>query len=70
MQSNRLNQFLKILTITSIVLMSDALIAGIYGMNFEFMPELHWAFGYPLAIGLMIVVSVGLVLFFRWRKWL
>jgi magnesium transporter len=69
-QSNRLNQIVKVLTITSIVLMSDALIAGIYGMNFEFMPELHWAYGYPLALGLMLVISVALVLFFRKRKWL
>jgi magnesium transporter len=69
-QSNRLNQIVKVLTITSIVLMSDALIAGIYGMNFEFMPELHWAFGYPWALGLMLAISVGLVAFFRWRKWL
>jgi magnesium transporter len=69
-QSNQLNQVVKVLTITSIVLMSDALVAGIYGMNFEFMPELHWAFGYPFALGLMVVVSVGLVLFFRSRDWL
>ena len=69
-QSNRLNQIVKILTIASIVLMSDALIAGIYGMNFEFMPELHWTFGYPYALGLMAVIGVALVAFFRWRKWL
>ncbi len=69
-QSNRLNQIVKILTIASIVLMSDALIAGIYGMNFEFMPELHWMFGYPFALGLMAVIGVALVAFFRWRKWL
>ena len=58
------------LTIASIILMSDALVAGIYGMNFEFMPELHWIFGYPFALGLMLVIGVGLVVFFRWRKWL
>jgi magnesium transporter len=69
-QSNRLNQILKILTIASIVLMSDALIAGIYGMNFEFMPELHSPYGYPFTLGLMLTLSVGLVAFFRWRKWL
>jgi magnesium transporter len=69
-QSNRLNQVVKVLTITSIVLMTDALIAGIYGMNFEFMPELHWPYGYPFALGLMATLSVGLVMFFRWRKWL
>jgi len=69
-QSNRLNQIVKVLTIASIVLMSDALIAGIYGMNFDILPELHWTFGYPFALGLMVVISTGLILFFRWRKWL
>jgi magnesium transporter len=59
-----------VLTIASIVLMSDALIAGIYGMNFDFMPELHWAYGYPWALGLMFAITLGLVAFFRWRKWL
>ena len=69
-QSNRLNQIVKVLTIASIVLMSDALIAGIYGMNFDILPELHWRFGYPFALGLMVVISASLVAFFRWRKWL
>ena len=36
----------------------------------EFMPELHWQYGYPFALGLMLVLSVGLVAFLRWRKWL
>ncbi|MEO7913221.1 MAG: magnesium/cobalt transporter CorA [Roseiflexaceae bacterium] len=69
-QSNRLNQNVKLLTIASIVLMTNSLIAGIYGMNFEFMPELRWPYGYPFALGLMLVLSVGLLAFFRWRKWL
>ncbi|HWQ12011.1 MAG TPA: magnesium/cobalt transporter CorA [Roseiflexaceae bacterium] len=69
-QSNQLNEVVKVLTIASIVLMSDALIAGIYGMNFQFMPELSWPYGYPFALGLMAVVSAGLVAYFRWRKWL
>lgn len=70
LQSNRLNQIVKVLTIASIVLMSDALIAGIYGMNFEFMPELHWVHGYPFSLGLMAVLSVGLILLFKRMKWL
>jgi magnesium transporter len=70
LQSNQLNQIVKVLTIASIVLMCDALIAGIYGMNFEFMPELHWRYGYAWALGLMVVVSVTLVLFLRRRRWL
>jgi magnesium transporter len=69
-QSNQLNQVVKILTITSIVLMSCSLVAGIYGMNFEFIPELHWAFGYPFALGLMVMISGGLILFFKKQEWL
>src|SRR3712207_8132818 len=48
-QSNRLNQVVKVLTVTSIVLMSVTLVAGIYGMNFKHMPELDWRFGYAWA---------------------
>ena len=70
LQSNRLNQIVKVLTIASISLMSAALIAGIYGMNFDFMPELHWRYGYPYALLLMVGVSVGLVAVFKRLKWL
>ncbi len=70
LQSNRLNQIVKVLTITSIVLMADALIAGIYGMNFAYMPELSWQYGYPLALGLMVCVSLGLVFFFKRMRWI
>jgi magnesium transporter len=67
-QSNQLNQTVKVLTIASIVLMTNALIAGIYGMNFEHMPELSWPLGYPFALGLMLVLSLGLVWFFRRKR--
>lgn len=69
-QSNNLNQIVKVLTIASIVMMTNALIAGIYGMNFAYMPELQWHYGYFYALGLMIAVSLGLVLFFRHKKWI
>ena len=69
-EASRQNQILKVLTIASIILMTDALIAGIYGMNFENIPELHWALGYPYALGLMAVLSVTLFLFFRRMKWI
>jgi magnesium transporter len=52
------------------ILFTPTLIASIYGMNFVDMPELHWAFGYPFAIGLMIALSVFLYLWFRRRNWL
>jgi magnesium transporter len=52
------------------ILFTPTLIAGIYGMNFKFMPELHWAFGYPFAIGLMLVSGLVLYLIFKRRGWL
>lgn len=70
MQSNRLNQVMKVLTIASIILMANSLIAGIYGMNFDVMPELGWRWGYPVAIGGMVVLSGLLFWFFQRRGWL
>jgi magnesium transporter len=52
------------------ILFAPSIITGIYGMNFKFMPELAWPLGYPLAVGLMLVVSATLFIIFRARKWL
>lgn len=52
------------------VLFAPTLIAGIYGMNFDFMPELHWFFGYPFALALMLAVSTALYLIFKDRGWI
>jgi magnesium transporter len=70
MASNRMNQTMRVLTSSSIILMSMALVAGIYGMNFKVMPELEWVHGYPFAIGLMLVIGVVLAVFLRRLKWL
>lgn len=67
--SNRLNQVMKTLTGISTILMSAALIAGIYGMNFKNMPELEWPSGYFLALGLMASLAVVLTLYFKKIKW-
>lgn len=69
LQANQLNQLVKTLTLSSIILMACALIAGIYGMNFAYMPELSWPLGYPFALGLMAATGLGLALFFKSRKW-
>jgi magnesium transporter len=69
LQSNKLNEIVKVLAIASIILMADSLIAGIYGMNFQKMPELGWGMGHLWALLLMAVVSIGLVAYFRRRKW-
>lgn len=70
MQSNRMNEIMKVLAIVSTVLLPMTLVAGIYGMNFEHMPELKWEWGYPMALGLMLVVGGSMVGFFRAKKWL
>jgi magnesium transporter len=67
--SNNLNAIMKRLTAFTVILMVPTLIAGIYGMNFEVMPELDWPFGYPLALALMAAAVVVSVTFFRRRGW-
>jgi len=67
--SNELNRVMRTLTACSIILMSGALIAGIYGMNFDIIPELHWRFGYLWALSLIALVSLGLWGYFKHRKW-
>ena len=65
--SNSLNAIMKRLTAFTVVLMVPTLIAGIYGMNFHFMPELGWSIGYPFAL-LLMVASAGLAIFWFWRN--
>lgn len=67
--SNSLNEIMKRLTAFTVLLMVPTLIAGIYGMNFRFMPELDWRLGYAFALGLMLVSVVTAVVFFRRRGW-
>ncbi len=67
---NRMNMVMKRLTSVSTILMSVTLIAGVYGMNFEFMPELKWRFGYVFALLSMVGVGLGLYFFLRKVRWL
>jgi magnesium transporter len=67
--ANRLNQIMKTLTASSIVLMSASLVAGIYGMNFTHMPELGWKYGYPYALLVMVLIMGIVLVFFRRRNW-
>ena len=68
--SNRLNETMKRLTVISAVLMPLTVITGIYGMNFEFMPEIHWRFGYPFALGLMVAAAGSLLWFMKRKNWI
>ena len=68
--SNRLNDIIKVLTVISVIFMPLTLIASIYGMNFTYLPELQWKYGYFLTLGIMILITAGLLVFFRNRKWI
>ena len=69
-QSHRLNLQMRVLTVFSMIFMPLTLIAGIYGMNFENMPELHWRYGYYAVLALMGSIAGGLVLLFWKRNWI
>lgn len=60
----------KIFTVAALFFMPPTMIASIYGMNFDYMPELKWTYGYPFAIGLMIAIMAFTYWFFKWKKWL
>jgi len=64
------NNIIKIFSVAAVALLPPTLIASIYGMNFKYMPEIDWQYGYPLAVLLMIGGAVLPYLFFKWKKWL
>lgn len=68
--SNRMNEVMKVLTIIATIFIPLTFIAGIYGMNFQHMPELEWKWGYPAVLGVMGLVVAGMLIFFRRKKWI
>jgi magnesium transporter len=68
--SNRMNQVMKVLTIIATIFIPLTFLAGLYGMNFKYMPELEWPWGYPFVLAIMISVVIFMLFFFRKRKWL
>lgn len=64
------NDIVKLFSVMAVVFLPPTLVASIYGMNFENMPELKWAHGYPMALVLMLISAVVPYLFFKWRRWL
>lgn len=64
------NKIIKIFTVVNVVFLPPTLIASMYGMNFDFMPELHWKLGYPFSIFLMFAFTAFILLIFKWKKWL
>jgi len=68
--SNRMNEVMKVLTIIATIFIPLTLVAGIYGMNFEYMPELRWHWGYPAVLLFMLFVGLVMVFYFRKKGWL
>jgi magnesium transporter len=68
--SHRLNNVMRVLTIATVIFLPLSLLAGIYGMNFQFMPELNWRYGYFGVLGIMAVIVIALVTVFKRRDWL
>lgn len=68
--SNRLNEVMKVLTIIATVFMPLTFIAGLYGMNFKYMPELEFQWGYFGVLGIMFIVAILMLIYFRRKKWL
>lgn len=64
------NKIIKIFTVVNVIFLPPTLVASMYGMNFDFMPELHWKLGYLFAIGLMVVFTLVILLIFKLKKWL
>jgi magnesium transporter len=68
--SNRMNEVMKVLTIIATIFIPMTFIAGIYGMNFELMPELKWPWGYPLVWGVIVGIAICMLFYFRKKKWI
>lgn len=68
--SNRMNEVMKILTIITTIFVPVTFIAGVYGMNFDYMPELHSKWGYPAVWAVMLLIIISLIIYFKRKRWL
>jgi len=68
--SNKMNEVMKVLTVVATIMMSLTVISSIYGMNFRFMPELEWRYGYFMVLGFMALVASIMIIYFRKKRWI
>lgn len=69
-QNSKLNEVIRVLTIISTIFIPLTFIVGVYGMNFEYFPELTWKYGYAAVWGVMLVIAAGMLGYFRYKKWI
>jgi magnesium transporter len=67
--SNKMNEIMKVLTIIATIFIPLTWIVGIYGMNFDYMPELRTKLGYPIVMAIMVVIGALMLLYFKRKKW-
>lgn len=68
--SNRLNEIMKVLTVAATILMILSFITGFYGMNFDYMPGLHYKYAFHVTIGLMVAITIGMMIWFKKKGWM
>jgi len=68
--STKTNEIIKVLTLLTAIFIPPTFLVGLWGMNFDFMPELHTEYGYFVSLGVMLVIMLGMIVFFRKKKWL
>ncbi len=68
--NKKMNEIMKVLTIISTIFIPLTFIVGLYGMNFHFMPELSWKYGYFLILEIMAILAMGMLLYFKRKKWM
>ena len=68
--SNKVNDVMKVLTIYAAIFIPLTLITGIYGTNFDYIPELHYRYSYYIMLGCMGLIALGMIFYFRRKKWL
>lgn len=68
--SSKLNDVMRFLTVFSVIFIPLTFIAGIYGTNFDFLPELHYRYSYFIMLGIMVLIAVGMLIYFKRNKWL